>query len=341
MSNTPTIPHRRLGKTGLNVSRICLGTMMFADRTDLNEARNIADLCLERGVFFWDTADMYSRGASETMVGQLMAGRRDQIVLATKACRPMSERPNDRGLSARHLIKACEDSLRRLNTDYIDIFYLHFTDPNTRPEETLRALEDLTRSGKIRYSGVSNHQAWEVADRVGIARSHGWQPVDVVQPLYNILNRDIERELIPMAQNYGMGVVTYSSLARGVLTGKYRWDAPAPEGSRLARGDVRMRQAEWREESLQVVEELRPLADARNIPLSQLATAWTLANPLVDSVIIGPRTLAQTEDALMSAAVEWDTELEEAIDALCPPGTHAGRQIPDQDVFPLRGRPRQ
>jgi len=133
--------------------------MMFADRTELNEARNIADLCLERGVFFWDTADMYSRGGSETMLGELMAGRRDQIVLATKACRPMSELPNDRGLSARHLIKACEDSLRRLKTDYIDIFYLHFTDPHTRPEETLRALEDLTRSGKIRYSGVSNHQA--------------------------------------------------------------------------------------------------------------------------------------------------------------------------------------
>ncbi|RAL24841.1 NADP-dependent oxidoreductase [Lujinxingia litoralis] len=341
MTQLPPIATRRLGQTGLNVSRICLGTMMFADRTGLPEAKSIADLCLDHGVYFWDTADMYSRGGSEAMVGELMAGRRDQIVLATKACRPMSERPNDRGLSARHLIAACEASLRRLNTDYIDIYYLHFTDPQTRPEETLRALEDLVRSGKVRYAGVSNHQAWEVADRVGLARAHGWQPIDVVQPLYNILNRDIERELIPMAEHYGMGVVTYSSLARGVLTGKYRAGAAPPEGSRRARGDVRLSQAEWRAESLELVEELRPLAEQRDVPLSQLATAWTLANPLVDSVIIGPRTLAQARDALQSAALRWDDELERAIDALSPRGTHTGREIPDQEVFPIRGRPTQ
>ncbi|AWV91048.1 aldo/keto reductase [Bradymonas sediminis] len=329
---------RRLGKTGLKVSRICLGTMMFGGRTDLKESRRIADACLERGAYFWDTADMYSLGASEEVVGKLMEGRRHEVVLATKAWATMSDLPNDRGLSARHLIAACEASLRRLGTDYLDIFYMHFTDPNTRTEESLRAMEDLVRSGKVRYVGVSNHQAWQVADRIAVARQHGWQPLDVVQPLYNILNRDIERELIPMAQHYGLGVVTYSSLARGVLTGKYKWDQAPPEGSRLSTGDKRMKQAEWREESLRVVEALRPLAESRNIPMSQLATAWALNNDYIDSVIIGPRTLEQAEDALACLDVDFDDELEEAIDALVPRGTHAGREIPDQEVFPVMGR---
>ncbi|MFW6053989.1 MAG: aldo/keto reductase [Persicimonas sp.] len=329
---------RQLGQTGLRVSRICLGTMMFGTQTDLEESRRIADACMDRGVFFWDTADMYGKGASEEVVGRLLEGRRRDIVLASKVCRPMSDRPNDRGLSARHMIAGCEASLKRLNTDYLDIYYMHFTDAATRPEETLRAMEDLVRSGKVRYVGVSNHQAWQVADRIGLARQNGWQPADVVQPLYNILNRDIERELIPMAQHYGLGVVTYSSLARGVLTGKYKWGKKPPEDSRLGRGDKRLKQAEWRAESLHIVEELRPLAEARGIPLSQLATAWVLNNALIDSVIIGPRTFEQATDALNSLDVDFDAELEAAIDELAPPGTHAGRQVPDQEVFPVRGR---
>ncbi len=329
---------RQLGQTGLRVSRICLGTMMFGGQTDLETSQRIADACLERGVFFWDTADMYGKGASEEVVAKLMEGRRNQIVLATKVCRPMSALPNDQGLSARHIIAGCEASLKRLKTDYVDLYYMHFTDALTRPEESLRAMEDLVRSGKVRYVGVSNHQAWEVADRIGIARQYGWQPVDVVQPLYNILNRDIEREMIPMCRNYGLGVVTYSSLARGVLTGKYKWNDEPPKGSRLARGDKRLRQAEWREESLHIVEALRPLAEERNIPMSQLATAWTLNNQYVDSVIIGPRTFEQAEDALQTLDFDFDDELEAAIDELVPPGTHAGREVPDQEVFPIRGR---
>ena len=329
---------RQLGKTGIRVSPLCLGTMMFGGRTDLETSKRIADACLERGVFFWDTADMYGKGASEEVVAKLMEGRRHKLVLASKVCRPMSDLPNDQGLSARHIIAACEASLRRLKTDYIDIYYMHFTDRMTRPEESLRAIEDLVRSGKVRYVGVSNHQAWEVADRIGIARRHGWQPVDVVQPLYNILNRDIERELIPMAQHYGLGVVTYSSLARGVLTGKYKWDGEPPKGSRLACGDKRLRQAEWRQESLAIVEALRPLAEERQVPLSQIATAWAVNNDYVDSVIIGPRTFEQAEDALQSLDVDFDDELEAAIDELVPPGTHAGDEVPDQEVFPVRGR---
>jgi len=330
---------RQLGKTGLKVSRICLGTMMFGGRTDLKESGRIADACLERGSFFWDTADMYSLGASEEVVGELMKGRRQEIVLASKVWAAMSEHPNDGRLSARHIIAACEASLKRLQTDYLDIYYMHFADPNIRAEESLRAVEDLVRAGKVRYVGLSNHQAWQVADRIAVARENRWQPADVVQPLYNILNRDIERELIPMAQHYGLGVVTYSSLARGVLTGKYKWDQAPPEGSRLSTGDKRMHQAEWREASLDVVDRLRPLAEARNIPMSQLATAWALHNDYIDSVIIGPRTLEQAEDALASLDVVFDEELEQAIDALAPRGTHAGREVPDQEVFPVMGRP--
>jgi aryl-alcohol dehydrogenase-like predicted oxidoreductase len=312
--------------------------MMFGGRTDLAESRRIADACLDRGVFFWDTADMYSQGASEEVLGKLMEGRRHEIVLASKVWATMSDLPNDRGLSARHIIEACEASLRRLGTDYLDIYYMHFADPHVRPEESLRAMEDLVRSGKVRYVGVSNHQAWQVADRISIARQHDWQPADVVQPLYNILNRDIERELVPMAQNYGLGVVTYSSLARGVLTGKYKWAEEPPEGSRLSTGDKRMQQAEWRQDSLRVVEKLRPLAEERGIPMSQLATAWAMNNDYIDSVIIGPRTLAQAEDALATLDVDFDDELEEAIDELVPRGTHTGREVPDQEVFPVQGR---
>lgn len=329
---------RQLGKTGLKISRLSLGTMMFGGRTDLDESRRIADACLERGVFFWDTADMYGLGRSEEVVAELMQGRRHEIVLATKVWATMSERPNDRGLSARHIIAACEASLRRLRTDYIDIYYMHFPDGSVRPEESLRAIEDLVRAGKVRYVGASNHQAWQVAERIATARLNGWQPIDAVQPLYNILNRDIERELIPMARNYGLGVVTYSSLARGVLTGKYRWNEAPPAGSRLSTGDRRLRQAEWREASLEVVDALRPLAERRGIPLSQIATAWALHNDYVDAVIIGPRTLAQAQDALDALDITIDDELEAAIDALVPPGTHTGREIPDQEVFPVTGR---
>lgn len=329
---------RQLGSTGLKVSPLCLGTMMFGGRTNLTESWRIADACLERGVFFWDTADMYAQGESERVVGKLMEGRRDEIVLATKVWAEMSELPNDRGLSARHIIAACEASLKRLGTDYIDIYYMHLPDPDVRPEESLRAMEDLVRSGKVRYVGASNHQAWEVAGRIATAREHGWQPVDVIQPLYNILNRDIEREMIPMAEHYGLGVVTYSPLARGVLTGKYKWGEEPPKDSRLAAGDKRLKQAEWREASLELVDSLRPLAEARHIPLSQLATAWALHNECVDSVIIGPRTLEQAQDALGALTIIIDEELEAAIDAIAPPGTHTGQCVPDQERFPVRGR---
>lgn len=328
----------QLGRTGLKVSRLCLGTMTFGASCGLEEARRIADVSLERGAFFWDTADMYSTGRCEEIVGDLLATRRQDVVLATKVFATMSDRPNDRGLSARHILQACEDSLRRLKTDWIDLYYLHFPDPTTPLDETLRAVEDLVRSGKVRYIGCSNYKAWQVVDMIHRARAHGWQEIAAVQPLYNVLNRDIEVELLPMCQELGLGAVTYSPLARGVLTGKYRWDAPPPEGSRLGDGDARMRQAEWRHESLAVVEQLVPLARELGCTPAQLAIAWALANKNVSSVILGARTLDQAITALDAAALTIPPELEAAIDAIVPPGCHSGKAFPDQEKFPITGR---
>ncbi|MED5371141.1 MAG: aldo/keto reductase [Myxococcota bacterium] len=326
----------RLGRSGLKVSPLCLGTMTFADTTDLSVARQITDLCLERGVFFWDTADMYSKGASEEMVGELMRGRRQEIVLATKVFAPMGPGANDRGLSARHIHQACEASLRRLGTDWIDLYYLHIPDDSVPLDESLRALEDLARSGKVRYLAASNYRAWEVMEMLQIAGSHGWQPISAVQPLYNLVNRDIEVELLPMCRAKGLGVVSYSPLARGILTGKYRWGEQT-ENSRLARADKRFMQAEWRQESVSTADALVQLGEQRGVTAGQLAIAWAMANENISSVILGARTLEHARQALDAADIQWDAELEAACNALIPPGCHSGKAFPD-DQYPITGR---
>jgi aryl-alcohol dehydrogenase-like predicted oxidoreductase len=328
----------QLGRSGLRVSPLCLGTMMFGGPADLDTARRIADLCLDRGVFFWDTADMYGKGASEEVCGELLRGRRQQVVLATKVFADMGPGVNDRGLSARHILSACDASLRRLGTDFIDLYYLHLPDDTVPLDETLRAMEDLVRSGRVRYVGCSNYRAWQIVELIHTARSSGFSPVIAAQPLYNIVNRDVEVELLPMAHRYGLGVVSYSSLARGVLTGKYTWDGPAPAGSRLHRGDRRFLRAEWRQPSVEVAAALAPLAAARGCTPGQLATAWAMANRRVHSVIIGPRTVAQAEESLGAAEVIIDAEVEAAVDALVPPGSHSGRGWPDADYYPVTGR---
>jgi aryl-alcohol dehydrogenase-like predicted oxidoreductase len=316
---------------------MCLGTMMFGGQASLAESRKIADLALDKGVFFWDTADMYGLGASEEICGQLMKGRRDRIVLATKVWARMDGTPNSGGLGARHIIKACEDSLRRLRTDWIDLYYLHLPDPETPADETLRAVEDLRASGKIRYVGCSNYRAWEIVSLLSTAKENGWSPVLGVQPPYNLVNRDIEVELLPMASHHGLGVATYSPLARGVLTGKYSGGA-VPENSRLARNDRRFLQAEWREASVAIAERLRPLAARLKCTTGQLAIRWAMANASVHSVIIGPRTFDQAVQAIDSANVEWDQEAEEFVDSLVPPGCHSGKSFFDTNYFPVTGR---
>jgi aryl-alcohol dehydrogenase-like predicted oxidoreductase len=330
----------QLGSTGLRVSPMCLGTMTFSATTNLTDARTIADMALDAGVFFWDTADMYSSGGSEQMVGRLLEGRRDQIVLATKVFAPMGKGANDRGLSARHILAAADASLARLGTDYIDLYYLHLPDSSAPIDESLRAMEDLVRSGRVRYVACSNYRAWEVVGLIETARRHNWQPVSAVQPLYNMANRDIEVEMLPMAAHHGLGVVSYSPLARGILTGKYRSDGPPPPDSRLARSDPRFLQAEWRNESIELADQLVTWARERGCTASQLATAWAMANQQITSVIIGPRTVEQAADGLGAAAVAIDDALEAAVDALVPPGTHTGKAFPDS-LYPVTGRGRR
>jgi aryl-alcohol dehydrogenase-like predicted oxidoreductase len=327
----------QFGASGLRVSEMALGTMMFGSQADFSVSKSIADYALSRGVYFWDTADMYGNGASEEICGRLLTGRRERVVLATKVYAAMSELPNQRGLSAKHIMKACDDSLKRLRTDYIDIYYLHLPDRNVPLEETLRAMEDLCRSGRVRYVACSNFRAWEVMELLICAERNNWQPITGIQPLYNIVNRDIEVELLPMASKLGLGVTTYSPLARGVLTGKYS-DGKVPEQSRLSRKDKRFIQAEWRPESVQIADALRSTAERFGCTLGQLATAWAMRNSYVHSVIIGPKTLEQAKESIDSAMIKLDQETEQVIDSLVPPGCHSGYRFFDDNYSPVLGR---
>ncbi|HTE17024.1 MAG TPA: aldo/keto reductase, partial [Armatimonadota bacterium] len=251
---------------------------------------------------------------------------------------PMGEGPNDQGLSRVHLLRECEASLRRLGTDYIDVYYLHAPDWSTPLEESLRTLNDLVRQGKVRYVACSNYYAYQVALMFGIAEAQNLERIACVQPLYNLVNRDAEVELFPLCHEKGIGVVVYSPLARGVLTGKYVPGQPPPEGSRAARGDRRIHQTELREESYGVAQQLRPLAEARGCAVSQYALAWTLANPIVTSAIVGPRTMEHLEDSLPALDVKLTADDERAVDELVPPGWHTGRGFSDPN-YPVRGRP--
>jgi aryl-alcohol dehydrogenase-like predicted oxidoreductase len=327
----------RLGRSGLKVSRLCLGTMMFGGPTNEEDSARIIHRALDAGLFFLDTADVYNDGESERIVGRAVQARRDQVVLATKGRNRTGPGPNDAGSSRAHLLAAVEASLRRLGTDYIDLYYLHAPDYETPIEESLAALDDCVRQGKIRYLGCSNFYAWQVCEALWTSRHQRWAAMAAIQPLYNIVNRDAEVELLPLCGEYGLGVVPYSPLARGVLSGKYRGGV-YPEGSRAARGDRRLHQTELRAENFAVAERLEPLAAAHHATLTQFALAWVLANPLVTSVIIGPRTLQQLEDNLGAPEIRWSPEDERAVDALNPPGEHTGAGFNDPN-YPVRGRP--
>ncbi|MFN3649474.1 MAG: aldo/keto reductase [Armatimonadota bacterium] len=327
-----------LGRAGVKVSRLCLGTMMFGGPTDAAESARILGRALDAGINFVDTANMYNAGESEVVTGRAIASRRAEVVLATKARNPMGTGPNDQGLSRLHLIRACEESLRRLGTDYVDLYYLHAPDYGTPLEESLEAMEKLVRDGKVLYPACSNYYAYQVAQMLGIQERRGFTRLACVQPLYNLVNREIEVELLPCCRDEGLGVVVYSPLARGVLTGKYLPGQPPPEGSRAARGDRRIHQTELREESFEIAQQLRPLAERHGVPLSQLALAWTLANPLVTSAIVGPRTLEQLEDGLAALEVKLTAEDEQAVNELVPPGWKTGRGYTDPN-YPVQGRP--
>lgn len=329
--------YRRLGRSNLLVSEICLGTMMFGDRTEASEAASIVALARERGVNFVDTADVYTTGASELMLGPLISGDRDDWVLATKVGNRMSGRPNESMYSRKWLVRALEDSLRRLGTDYVDIWYLHRDVEDQDLEEALRAADDLIRAGKVRYLGLSNFRGWRIAEVCRLSDSAGIARPAVCQPYYNLLNRMPEVEILPACAHYGLGVVPYSPIARGVLTGKYR-PGEAPDGdSRAGRSDKRMMETEWREESLRIAQTVAAHAARRQVSSAQFAVAWLLANRVVSSVIAGPRTLAQWEEYFGAVEFAWSAEDEALVDSLVVPG-HASTPGYHDPSYPFFGR---
>jgi len=329
--------YRSLGAAGVKLSPICLGTMMFGGQTSADESTRIMHQALDLGINFFDTADIYNAGQSEIVVGQAIAGRREKVVLATKGRGPMGEGPNDSGASRLHMVRALEASLKRLNTDSVDIYYVHTPDYTVPIEETLRALDDMVRSGKVRYIACSNFRTWRLMEALWTSDRLNLNRFACVQPLYNIVNRDIEVELLPMCKAYGVGVVSYSPLARGILTGKYKTGEPFPAGSRAARNDKRMLQAELREASFDVAEELRRHCDKKKVTMSQFALAWCLANPIITSVIIGPRTTEQFDDNVTCLDVTIDAADEAFVNSLVPPGEHSGKGFQDTQN-PITGR---
>jgi aryl-alcohol dehydrogenase-like predicted oxidoreductase len=305
--------YRQLGRSGLRLSSLTLGTMTFGGRgefgnvgkTDLEGARRQIDMALDAGVNLIDTANMYSAGASEEITGQALSGRRDRVLLATKARFPMGPGPNDAGLSRHHLIEACEASLRRLGTDHIDLYQVHEWDGQTPLEETLSALDHLVQSGKVRYFGCSNFAGWQMMKALGIADVKGL-PGFVSQQVYlSLQERSAEYEIVPSAIDRGLGLLIWSPLAGGLLSGKYRRGAAPPEGSRHA--------SEWSEPPVydedrlyDTIETLVEIAERRGVSAAQVALAWLLARPGITSVIVGARTDEQLADNLAAAALELD-----------------------------------
>lgn len=332
--------YRRLGNSNLKVSALCLGTMMFGDQTDIAEAGRIVASAREHGINFIDTADVYSKGGSEEMVGKLLASGRHDWVLATKLGNAMSDQPNQSHYSRSWIMREVENSLRRLATDHVDILYLHRDYHEENLEEAVRALGDLIRAGKIRAFGLSNFRGWRIAEVIRLCEKTGVPAPVVCQPYYNLLNRMPEVEILPACANYGIGVVPYSPIARGVLTGKYLPGQLPAEGTRAGRGDKRIMETEFREESLVIAQRLKEHAEARGVKLGQFATAWVLANPVISSVIAGPRTLAQMEDYYLAAEMKISADEEALVDGLVTPG-HASTHGYNDPSYPFFGRPVQ
>ena len=329
--------YRRLGQSGLKVSSLCLGTMMFGDRTDEAEAREVVAIARDGGVNFIDTADVYSLGESERITGRLIAADKDRWVLATKVANPMNDDPNSRGLSRRWLMRAIDGSLQRLGTDHVDIYYLHKEDPKTPLAETVGTLGDLIRNGKIRYYGVSNYRAWRIAEIVRLSEQMGIAPPVVCQPYYNAMNRMPEVEVLPACGHYGLGVASYSPIARGILAGKYLPGQAPPEDTRAGRNDKRIMQTEWREESLVLAQRVKQHAQRRGMSAAQFAVNWVLNNRLVTSAIVGPRTAQQMAEYVGSLDHAFKSEDEALIDSLVPLG-HPSTPGYSDPAYPVEGR---
>ena len=329
--------YRRLGQSGLKVSPLCLGTMMFGAATEETAAARIVARAREQGVNFIDTADGYARGKSEEVTGRAIREHRNWWVLATKIANPTGPGPNARGLSRRHVFDAVDASLRRLGVTEIDLLYLHKEDHATPLAETVHALADLIRAGKIRYFGVSNYRSWRVAEICRLCDEAGIGRPIASQPLYNALNREMETEHLPACGHFGLGVVPYSPLARGILTGKYQPDVPPQAGTRAGRQDRRMLESEWRAESLHIAQEIASHARARGVTPGQFAFAWVLNNRFVTAAIGGPRTEEQWEEYAGALTCRLGAEDEALIDRLVSPG-HPSTPGYNDPAYPLEGR---
>jgi len=340
--------HRTLGTTGVQVSPLCLGAMMFGawGNTDHDESVQIIHGALDAGINFVDTADVYAQGESEEIVGKALLGRRDDVVLATKAHGTMGSDVNHRGNSRRWLVREVEHSLRRLQTDWIDLYQIHRPDPATDIDETLGALTDLVRAGKVRYVGSSTFPASEIVEAQWVAEKRGRERFVTEQPPYSILARGIETEVLPTTQRYGMGVLPWSPLAGGWLSGRYRKGVDAPTSGRAARMPARYDLDDPANQTkLDAADALGALADEHGISLVHMAIAFVMEHPGVTSAIIGPRTMEQLESQLGAAKLRLSTEVLDAIDAIVPPGTtintaDAGYAPPSLSEVTLRRRPR-
>ncbi len=332
-----SVEYRYLGRSGLKVSPLCLGSMMFGGQTDEAASHRIIAAAREQGINFIDTADAYNGGASEEVVGRAIARDRDHWVLATKVAAPVGGGPNRGGTSRKWILQQADASLRRLGTDYIDILYLHRAVFDQPLSEAVRALETLIRQGKVRYFAVSNFRGWRIAEIARLADDAGIDRPVASQPLYNIVNRKAEIEELPAANYYGLGVVPYSPLARGVLTGKYDPDRPPPPDTRAGRQDKRILEVEFRPESLAVAREIVRHAAERGITAGTFALAWVLNNRFVHSTIAGPRTETQWNDYVTALDYRFTAEDEALVDRLVPVG-HASTHGFSDPGHPIEGR---
>lgn len=333
--------YRRLGNSGLKVSPICLGAMMFGDQTDEAVAGRIVDSAFDAGINFIDTADSYAKGGSERMVGKLIAKNRERWVLATKVQNAMIPNdPNSGGGGRKWMTYEIDASLKRLATDYLDVYYLHRDDPDTPVEETVATIGDLIRAGKVRYFGLSNFDGWRIAEMVNTCRRLGVPQPIVLQPVYNAMNRLGEVEMFPACEYYGLGIVPYSPLARGVLTGKYLPGGKPASDSRAGRSDRRMLEAEFREESIRHAQSIKAHAERRGMTAGQFALNWVLNNRLVTAVIAGPRTEEQWHEYLGTLDHKFDAEDEALVNVLVAPG-HTSTPGYTDPKFPILGRVRR
>ncbi len=314
--------YRRLGRSGLMISELVLGTMNFGGPTSKSESFKIIDAAIEAGINLLDCANVYANGASERIIGEALKrdGKRKDILLTSKVFLRVGDRPNDAGNSKYHIMEACEASLRQLQTEYIDIYFLHRTDFNVPQEESLAALDLLVKQGKVRYIGCSTHPPWRTVEAFWIADKHHFPKFVCEQPPYNLLDRRIENEIIPMSRSYDLGLITWSPLAQGMLAGRYEKAGEFPENSRGTQKDIYAERITSR--GVQMANELKNLADRKACTLAQLAVAWVLHQPAVTGAIVGPRTLKHLTDMLPAVDLELNDTDFAFCDAVVPPGTY-------------------